>query len=151
EGGGVRPLSRRSFLMESEANGGDGGSSGSGEATAIVDPPCSPPREDSPLLGKPQQRRRGKKASLSAAAAAATTSSSSSSSFRQRPFAMAFAGDEGGGVGKGEEGSKPGGGVGSDYSSEAGSRRTTVSGAPTTLSAADEALLGTFMEVLAEG
>lgn len=39
----------------------------------------------------------------------------------------------------------------SDYGSETGSRRTTISAAPTTLSAADEALLGTFMEVLAEG
>lgn len=39
----------------------------------------------------------------------------------------------------------------SDYGSETGSRRTTVSAAFTTLSAADEALLGTFMEVLAEG
>lgn len=35
--------------------------------------------------------------------------------------------------------------------SDAGSRKTTVSAAPTTLSAADEALLGTFMEVLSEG
>lgn len=40
---------------------------------------------------------------------------------------------------------------GSDYGSDAGSRRTTVSAAPTTLSAADESLLGTFMEVLEEG
>lgn len=39
----------------------------------------------------------------------------------------------------------------SDHGSEAGSRKTTISAAPTTLSAADEALLGTFMEVLAEG
>lgn len=42
--------------------------------------------------------------------------------------------------------------AGSDYGgSDTGSRRTTHSNAPTTMSAADEALLGTFMEVLSEG
>ncbi|CAN0236572.1 unnamed protein product [Scytosiphon promiscuus] len=179
EGGGVRPLSKRSFLVvsEPEGGGGGGGGGGYGNARVVSDTPPSPPREDSPLLGKPQARRRENTASSSevAAAAAAVTAATPPSSLRQRPAATgAFAGDEGGGRGRGgeeenkwhaeekpvvvdwgeEEGIIPvsvSGGVGSDYGSEAGSRRTTVSGAPTTLSAADEALLGTFMEVLTEG
>eukprot|EP00752_Nemacystus_decipiens_P005530 g5002.t1 len=92
-------------------------------ADADADAPDSPPREDSPLLGD------------------------------KKPSKIAFA-DKGQGETKqvsvdwGEgEGITPV----SDYGSDAGSRRTTVSAAPTTLSAADEALLGTFMEVLAEG
>lgn len=39
----------------------------------------------------------------------------------------------------------------SEHGSEAASRRTTASAAPTTMSSADEALLRTFMEVMSEG
>lgn len=98
----------------------------------------TPPREDSPLLGTRAIRESEnsnnndeEKRERDPAAQAE----------HQRAMGAMMARDlEGGG------GESPGGG------SEGGrSRRTTASAAPTTLSAADEALLGTFMEVMSEG
>eukprot|EP00903_Cladosiphon_okamuranus_P007953 g7677.t2 len=93
------------------------------DAAAADDAPASPAREDSPLLGSKKPSR----------------TSFAGERSEEKKQANVNWGDV--------EGITPV----SDYGSDTGSRRTTVSAAPTTLSAADEALLGTFMEVLSEG
>ncbi|CAM9726212.1 unnamed protein product, partial [Pylaiella littoralis] len=94
--------------------------------------PSPPPREDSPLLGN-------KKPSRTASVMALDGDGGSSGEKKDTIVDWSYM-----------EGISPVSG-GSEYGSEAGSKRTTISAAPTTLSAADEALLGTFMDVLAEG
>ncbi|CBJ48694.1 hypothetical protein Esi_0046_0078 [Ectocarpus siliculosus] len=128
DGRGPRPLSRRSFLMSDDSTGG----------------PPSPPREDSPLLGSRTERS----PQSSSAGVLALAGSDSDDDEEQKGEKKNATGDWAG-VDVENVVQVPGGSDLGD--SDAGSRKTTVSAAPTTLSAADEALLGTFMEVLSEG
>ncbi|CAM9433186.1 unnamed protein product [Ectocarpus sp. 6 AP-2014] len=128
EGRGPRPLSRRSFLMSDDSTGG----------------PPSPPREDSPLLGSRTER-----SPQSSSAGVLALAGSDSDDDEERKGDKKNATGDWAGVDVENVIQVPGGSDLGD--SDAGSRKTTVSAAPTTLSAADEALLGTFMEVLSEG
>ncbi|CAN0269183.1 unnamed protein product, partial [Ectocarpus fasciculatus] len=117
----------RSFLLSDDSTGG----------------PSSPPREDSPLLGSRAERP----PRPSSAGVLALTGSGSEDNEERKSDEKNATGDWGG-VDVEDIIPVPGGSDLGD--SDAGSRKTTVSAAPTTLSAADEALLGTFMEVLSE-
>ncbi|CAB1111825.1 unnamed protein product [Ectocarpus sp. CCAP 1310/34] len=128
KGGGPRPLSRRSFLISNDSTGG----------------PPSPPREDSPLLGSRTERPPRSSSAGELALAGSDSDDDEERKGGRKNTTGDWAGIDVENVIQVAGGSDLG-------DSDAGSRETTVSAAPTTLSAADEALLGTFMEVLSEG
>lgn len=93
------------------------------------------PREDSPLLGNSEPVVLGREEKTE-------SNDWDISVVSGYPRVLDLTGGGGGGGARG---------TGSAYGSEAGSRVRTVSADPTTISAADETLLGTFMEVMSEG